>query len=885
VPASAHVVDWQQGSARRIVLLPPLARLVACFLGAAVVAGALAFVWTRRLRRPIGDLADVVAPVRWLLLWVVPYLPGLASALPVLVVLDGSARAIVAAAVASRVLWTFTGARLAAGARRLDPRLSVVFATALAVYLVAGTWVTSETGFGGDEPHYLIITHSLLADGDLRIENNHDARDYEAFFPGDLRMHYLRRGVGGVIYSVHAPGLPALLLPFYAVAGAAGAVVAIGLFGALASVAMYRLARDLAGRGVALVTWVSVCLTTPFLMHGWLVFPEMPAACLAAWGLWWVWAHVPARVWIWACRGAALSLLPWLHTKFVIILAGLGVALALKVLRKPAALLALALPVAISLGLWLYAFFVMYGVADPTVPYGGARGAGLDWANVPRGVLGLLFDQEYGLLPYSPVYALAVPGLIVAARRRDTRGLLAAAAFTAAAFVAATTRYYMWWGGWSVPARFLVPVLPLAAPFVALGIERLARAASGRAIVAAAALVSVGVAFTLIAVPGRYLLFNDRDGTGKLLELVQGTVPVASMLPSFLLIDWPAQLPRLGLMVGAAVGGLLLFGIGTRLMKRAPVPALTGALAVAACIFAALALLGRVGPSRQATSEMVRAGRSSLLQAWDPDALAPVDPDTTRRLDKAAVVRRASLVVPAPEADTRGDLTWWWGPFDLPPGRYDFRVWLRGPRGPAGEVWAVFHRSSARAGHAASGTGSPVTMTVEVPRAIVGQPLWLGASSADVAASMASLEITPIEIVARRDRAREPALAVESIAGRDRAYLVYVDRNAYPEGGVFWTRGEWVTTVKVVPAGASTVSLVLQAGAWRGAVRVTADDTTHTVPMEPWSHARVDLPIGPRVASLSIEIAAPAGFRPSEVDPSSRDHRWLGCRVRVELGD
>ena len=28
-------------------------------------------------------------------------------------------------------------------------------------------------GPGGDEPHYLVIAHSLLADGDLQIENNH----------------------------------------------------------------------------------------------------------------------------------------------------------------------------------------------------------------------------------------------------------------------------------------------------------------------------------------------------------------------------------------------------------------------------------------------------------------------------------------------------------------------------------------------------------------------------------------------------------------------------------------------------------------------------------------------------------------------------------------
>ena len=47
---------------------------------------------------------------------------------------------------------------------------------------------------GGDEPHYLIISHSLLEDGDLRIQNNHDNDDYAAFFQGRLAPDFLRRG-------------------------------------------------------------------------------------------------------------------------------------------------------------------------------------------------------------------------------------------------------------------------------------------------------------------------------------------------------------------------------------------------------------------------------------------------------------------------------------------------------------------------------------------------------------------------------------------------------------------------------------------------------------------------------------------------------------------
>jgi hypothetical protein len=885
LPASAHVVDWRGGLARRVVLLPPVSALALDALAAAVAAAALGLVWSQWRRRPLGSLVPIVAPLAWLGLWAVPYLPGAASALPGLVALAGPARWAVAGAVVLRVAWAAAGHHVAAAARRLDPGPAAIFVAALAVYLGVGGWVTRATGLGGDEPHYLVITHSLLVDHDLRIENNHEARDYEAFYPIDLPMHYLRRGVGGVIYSVHAPGLPALLLPFYAVAGARGAVVAIGLFAALAAVAIYRLARDVAGREAALVAWASVCFTTPFLMHGWLVFPEMPAACLAAWALWWLWARPPDRLAVWAWRGAALGVLPWLHAKLSVILAGLGLALAFKLRRRPAAVAALAVPTAVSLALWLYAFRVMYGVADPTAPYGGMAGAGLDWANVPRGVLGLLFDQEYGLLPYSPIYALAAVGAVAAARRRDTRGLLAAAGITAAAFVASSTRYYMWWGGWSVPARFLVPVLPLLAPFVAIGIGRLGRTATGRAVVAAGALVGAAVALVLVALPDRLLMFNDRDGTGKLFELLQGIVPIVTALPSFLLEDWRVQLPRLALMVGSVAGGLLVLWVRARIARRLPLSPLGGALVVVAGSCLALAVLGRASLSRGDASEMVRAGRLSLVQAWDPPALTPVDPDALRRLDPQATLRRAILQYPRPGGELPEDLEWWWGPLELPPGRYAFQAWLRSERGPSGEIWAVFHRSRARAGHALAGGSNPVVMDVELPPDLDGRPVWLGTARRDLAAAIWRLDIVPLDVVPARRRLRDRARAIEPIAGRDRAYLAYLDANAYPEGGVFWTRGESATTVRVLPAGASVLTLRLQAGAWSGPVTVSANGTTRTLPMQPWSEVRVDVPLPRDLASVPVVIQSPGGFRPSEVDPTVHDDRWLGCRVFVEVGD
>ena len=54
--------------------------------------------------------------------------------------------------------------------------------------------------------------------------------------------------------------------------------------------------------------------------------------------------------------------------------------------------------------LWIWSFYVLYGVFDPQIPYGDFPRFYVLVANIPRGVLGLLFDQKFGLLMYSPVY-------------------------------------------------------------------------------------------------------------------------------------------------------------------------------------------------------------------------------------------------------------------------------------------------------------------------------------------------------------------------------------------------------------------------------------------------------------------------------------------------
>src|SRR3990170_8322035 len=214
----------------RIALLP-LSPLSLAFCAAAA-AGVVA-AWSA---------GASLAPLWLLVLVVLPWLPPSTPA--VFLMWSGPLALFVWAAIALS-LCASAGFRLPEGRLRSlvtdRPQLTAA-ALACAIYAVAA-WQVSPSVPGGDEPHYLIITQSLLEDGDLKIENNHRSGDYRSYFAGDLaKPDFRRRGRNGEIYSIHAPGLPAMIAPAFALAGYHGVVVFLVLLASLGSALSWRLA-------------------------------------------------------------------------------------------------------------------------------------------------------------------------------------------------------------------------------------------------------------------------------------------------------------------------------------------------------------------------------------------------------------------------------------------------------------------------------------------------------------------------------------------------------------------------------------------------------------------------------------------------------------------
>jgi hypothetical protein len=861
-PASVHIVRWTVQGPTRVGLFASRSLLVWLLAGAAL-ASVASLAWTWRNPQRLARVAAHVGPLTLLWVCVVPYLPWLPDRLPLLLVLAGPLRwAIAGIAVAGAV---DLPTRVAALIRVVPlPGRRFVFAASLALYIACGLRITSMFGPGGDEPHYLMIAQSILSDRDLLIENNHQLQQYRSFYGGDLRPDFMARGKDGQIYSIHAPGLPVILLPSYAAAGYTGALLMMCLMAALTALAVFDLSESLAGRGAALFAWLAACLSIPFVPNAWMIYPEIAGALIVAWAALWVWNPQPERTGLWLLRGIVLAMLPWLHTKFAIFLGLFGLALAFQARRHVRALAAIALPVAMSLAGWFYYFYAVYGAFNPEAPYGDYTSLHVLMRNLPRSFLGLLFDQKFGLLFYSPVYLVAIAGWWTMVRRREQRYLALVLLTVFAAFMVTTARLYMWWGGSSPPARFLVPLVPCLAPMIACAVHRL-RGNAARSIVGIWLAIGLGVASTAVLFPEQRFFFNDPHGFGRLLETIQASAPFAITYPTFTTEDWRTPFAMLVPWVAAALATLVAIAAASRLGRERS-PLWLGTFGSLAFLVVAGAATARPAPAIRA--ETARRSALDIIWQWDPNRRA-FDYERRERVDPARLRELSVVSIPGV-----GRV-----PVPLPAGAYDARIWFAGAGARQGEIAVRFHRGLF--GRYAGPLQNPAIVPFDLPASV--DAVSIGVQDEALARQVVSTDIVPRAIVPVPDRDPRRVRSVDAISGSDAGYIAYVDDAAFPEGGVFWTRGTDPVTVLIGTGGASRVVLTLSLGPLNGDVRLTAAgrESSVRVPANDTVDFTIDVPSGARVVPVTIN--SPGQFRPTQFDPNARDSRRLGCNVRVRL--
>ena len=496
-----HVVPRDGGVWRGMSGAPGRLR-VAASLAAGVLAALATRRSPRRWRTPLLGLALCAAPL--LAVYTGHALPLLALQGPVLSFVAGAA---VALALARRMAGLEPG--------RVPGLL--LFAAAFAFHASLASRIPGAAGPQGDEPHYLTMAQSLWSDGDLDLTDELRDAEYARFYAGPLAGHVSENSPPGRRYSIHSPGLALLILPAYAAFGHRGAQLVLCALAALAGVLVHRVVRDAVDEKTAALTWGLFVFTPPVAIYAVTLYPETPALAATAYFLW---AGRGRTGWGRALTAAAIAgALGWLHSKFV----PLGALGLLCTLMRPCPWRVRAAAASLFAAMVAGVLWYFHAFYASTSLYAAIGPADLDLHRLPRNLVALFFDRQFGLLAVGPVWLMALPGAVMLFRGRTGDALRALA--LASVPLAAGAAYVGWWGGSAPPARYVIPALPAIALFAAPAV----RARKDMAVVlGACGLVLVG-----LAAEAPRILHNRGDGESLLLRNLAPAVDLDAFLPSF----------------------------------------------------------------------------------------------------------------------------------------------------------------------------------------------------------------------------------------------------------------------------------------------------------------------------------------------------------------
>jgi hypothetical protein len=389
----------------------------------------------------------------------------------------------------------------------LKKRLIAIFVAAEILFIIASfIMVQKGVKWGGDEPHYLVISHSIARDFDLNVFDQYARDRYREFTEVRLK-HHARVGKGfKTWYSYgHLPGLSLTLAPFFLFKLPVPLLYSLiraylGLFGALLAVVVYLFALKLwHNRSLAVFITAVLAFTAPVFFYSIHIFAELQACLLilsALYLLLYSSREPQRRLEVSSCKkvshegheeheehrgrnffspkktllaGFLLGISVFWGLKYAIFIylfsAGFFVYFVIKKQPKRAVLFVL-FPVLLQMLFFGYLYYA-YGNFNPMSIYNGVMTEAqakeyyskvqvIPLQKRVETLLGIFFDQRDGLLLYNPFYFLAFPGLIIAFKKFKTYWreiLICAAGFAFILFLGYSTVR----PGYCPQARYLTP--------------------------------------------------------------------------------------------------------------------------------------------------------------------------------------------------------------------------------------------------------------------------------------------------------------------------------------------------------------------------------------------------------------------------------------------
>ncbi len=508
-----------------------------------------------------------------------------------------------------------------------SPRPPLVFLLLpFGFYLALIPWSTSTRAPDGDEPWFLLATHSIAHDFDLDLANNYRDRDSLNFMPraiepqpGDPEKP------DGAVHSRHGALLQAVMAPAYRLGGRAGAMIVIAALAALSAWLVLDLTAFSPDSRARLLVYLTFGFAAPFLLYSQQIWADVAAVLLAVAAYRWITRLTAgaqgrpldasrANWGLWLLLAGALALLPAIKVRLVLVSAALALiwVLRLEPGRRRRGMLRLAAILAPAGALVLWLNHARFGTVLGMHSWSELTPSRESATSIALGLNGLFFDVAYGLVACAPIWLLLFPAAVVAWRRN--RRLLFEVALIALPTLLLVASRREWYGGWSPPFRYGLVVLPFLALLLAPLFER--RLESGRAASASGAaagglpagmtalalvlaLLSGALAVLYVVEPG--WTYNLADGRHHLIHYLEARsgVDFARFLPS-------ATRPRSATWL-VPLAAVCLALVAGRVRHKAIAAALAGIPVLA---LAALPVLAGALPTRRLEIESAAIQRS-----------------------------------------------------------------------------------------------------------------------------------------------------------------------------------------------------------------------------------------------------------------------------------
>jgi len=440
-------------------------------------------------------------------------------------------------------------------------RLLSLLACCILCFVATALLYVQHSPPAGDEPHYLIISQTLLKYHSLDVALDYQHGDYYTFYHSPLQTH-LAHNIRGQALPVQNIGAPILwLLPFLLL-GRLGSILCITLVSVFIIYNIYKLLLVLGfAEHYALIVSAAYMLGSPLYLYSHLVFVE-PIGALAC-------IFVVRKLFqqkiilhdLLVCS-LLLGILPWVHIRFALFEIVLFFPLLYKVYRQYAlknmlVYLAYLGPVSLLfVALEIYNF-VIWGTLNPAANQISDNSVPFQVSPL-RGLVGTFFDQQYGLLLAFPLFLFLFLGIVLTLKKRYWRYNACMLALSLP-YLLLVNSFSIWSGGWSPPARFIVALLPLYSFYIAYALVHMK---SVFVSLVFALTTGYGLFYNLRTLFAFGFGFNGETGQNRTLSsFYLFNQPVTTYLPSL-------YLPHQEVLLTAWIGGTVLLCVVLLLMGR-----------------------------------------------------------------------------------------------------------------------------------------------------------------------------------------------------------------------------------------------------------------------------------------------------------------------------